>query len=104
MQRSEHRKMKIKTLTTALLTCVVLAACLPAAWAQPFASGWILVKFMPGTPASSVAAAHRLYGSGVIDDIPQIGVQRVTAPRGWELAHAARYRGRREEHLQSATE
>lgn len=74
-----------------LFTLVISVLLFHAAWAEPFARGWVLVKFKPGTPASSVAAAHRLCGSRVIDDIPQLGVQRVTAPRGREIDHAARY-------------
>jgi hypothetical protein len=75
----------------AAMVFIISVSMIHTALAQSFAEGWVLVKFKPGTSASSVAATHRSFGSQVIDEIPQIRVQRVSAPRGRELAHAAKY-------------
>ncbi|HUV05368.1 MAG TPA: S8 family serine peptidase [Armatimonadota bacterium] len=74
-----------------ILAGTLLFGSLPVSSGSEFAPGQILVKFKPGTPASAVAAAHRQNGSRVLDEIPQIGVQKLTAPRGLELARVRKY-------------
>lgn len=67
----------------------------PAA-AQPpeaeFASGQILVRFHPGTPASEIASAHGLNQGQTIKVLDRIGVHVVRVPAGDELWAVDRYR------------
>lgn len=63
--------MKIK------LALILIAALAINAGAQ-FVSDNLLIKFKPETSASSVAELHKSYGSKVIDEIPQISVQKIS--------------------------
>ena len=83
-----------RRLSAAIAIMVVIAVfwiSASASYGAGFARGQILVKFKPGTPASEKAAVHRQNSSRVLDEIPQIGVQTITAPGGRELAHARKY-------------
>lgn len=78
----------MKTRVIAILLVMLAGS---ACWAAQFAPGQILVRFKPGTPMSAMAQIHRQNGSRFLDEIPQIGMQKVTAPRGWELDRVRRY-------------
>src|SRR5689334_18302978 len=49
---------------------------------SPSQPGEFLVKFRPGTPASSVAALHSQHQAEEIAEVPGIGVHRVKVPPG----------------------
>ena len=78
-------------MTTRVIAILLVMFAGSLCWAAEFAPGQILVKFKPGTPMSAMAQIHRQNGSRFLDEIPQIGVQKVTARRGWELAQARKY-------------
>jgi thermitase len=67
----------------------------PTAEASPpaeFASGQVLVRFRPGTPAAEIASVHVLNQGQVLNTLDRIGVQVVRVTAGDELRAVARYR------------
>lgn len=82
--------MRTTVILAVLLTFLLLCGAL-AAQEVDYVPGQILVKFKQGTPASEMAAAHRQNNARVMDEIWQIGVQKVKASKGQEIALMKRY-------------
>ncbi len=54
----------------------------------PYVPDQVLVKFLPGTPASDIARAHASARAAIRDEIPQIGLQIVGLPPGLSVGRA----------------
>lgn len=79
----------MKVLSTAFFVLVTLFALVPASTAQEavpaqtdFVDDELLVKFIPGTPASEIAAAHQAAGGVVVRRVVALDVQVVKVSAG----------------------
>lgn len=85
----------MKQTLTGVLTLLALAMAPVCAIAvQPdFVQGEILVQFKPGASAQTQASVHAANKANVLQSIRGLDVDRVTAPKGCEIAQCNRYKG-----------
>ncbi|HCC33467.1 MAG TPA: peptidase S8 [Clostridiales bacterium] len=92
---AQARLVAVSLVLVLVLALAGIAGLSPQVEASPpaeFASGRILVRFRPGTPAAEVASAHGLNRGQVLEVLDRIGAQVIRVPAGDELRAVARYR------------